>query len=230
MKLINLFKNVKHNESAKEAVNSSFDYETIDIESFGPVFIDISRKLPKVNVSKIDLSIEDFDKDKVDANMYLLNKLMSKSEPISIVDVSCNNINKTSERNLYIVARVFCLSIEDDVVKYTIKARCKYESINSDNDNNMINLAVEYINGFIRSKALISECQHKVYINNIYEYDYSVTENYSGYIKRFSKNLDKRVSTNEEINIDIDEIMLDNDEDYVVDVIHKSKTKISDII
>lgn len=234
-KLFNLIKNFRKNECVNKAVNTDFNTETIDLTVMGSVLESISYKTALLPCSSLLINIEDFESEKIEPNMFMYNKLISKVKPISVIDVSYNNYKQSLDKKLYIVIRLFALSTDNGVLKFTFRVSCKYKSLLDNIDEKITDIAIEYVNGFIRTKNLEYLTQNNIQVSKLSEFNSTSTENYTGYIKRFSMNTENRaLSPEDDIDINVDKVVTDTyskDDSIMVDVVRKKdKIRINDII
>lgn len=209
------------------------DLTHVDLKDMDTVFVSISRILSNIRCFDASFILNDFKAKKV-SSMDLWKRLQSIKKPISHLKVSRTGVVYSDKKEICVIATVFCLGLDSKVWKFEFNMTSIYSSIRNDIETDIVNLIVEYLNGYIELMGLRKMCFHGMWIDDVNHYDsvnqttYNITmksfcqgEDYQSYADNMDTDMKEK---SDYIMTTIDHKDMENeihDKSLIVDVIRK---------
>lgn len=166
------------------------DLYKINLDIMGSIFESMSRNMVNFTCESASFSILDFKASKVIGNLMIRYNLLKKKDSISHLKVSRCGLDISSKREIFVSASVFCMGLDGEIWRFDFKASTIYTSLRNDIEMQIVDLLIDYLNGFIKSLQLSQMCTHEVKIQNTLSYESVHSEIYNGWVKSFCNELE----------------------------------------
>lgn len=157
----------------------------INLDVMDSIFESMSRAISNFTCRSASFAINDFKATKITDNPMLRYDLSKKKDSISHIKVSRCGLDFSERREIVVSTSIFSLGLDGNIWRFDIKASTFYTSLINDIEPKVIDVLIEYINGFIESMQISKMCVYDVHVDDVSNYNSVYAEMYSGWVKSF---------------------------------------------
>lgn len=160
----------------------------INLDVMDSIFESMSREVANFTCKSASFAINNFKATKISDSPMLRYDLSKKKSSISHVKVSRCGLDFSERREIVVSTSVFSLGLDNSIWRFDTKATSIYTSLINDLEPKVIDILIDYINGFIESMHISKMCVFNVFVDSIAEYDSVYAETYNGWVKSYCNN------------------------------------------